>query len=66
VTVGLAMHHKLGGLSTYGLNGQHLGDEHLSKPLRVPPLYRLSSLSTSFYVICITVHSHRIYKVLVK
>jgi len=28
--VALAMRHRLSGLSTYGLNGQCLGDEHLA------------------------------------
>jgi len=26
--IALAMHHRLSGLSTYGLNGQRMGDEH--------------------------------------
>jgi len=26
--VAVAMHHRLSGLSTYGLNGQRMGDEH--------------------------------------
>jgi len=47
--VALAMRHRLSGSSTYGLNGQCLGDEHLAyAPLGVRPLYLF--YSTTFTI----------------
>ena len=41
--VALAMRHRLNGLSTYGLKGQCVGDEHLTyAPLKHGPLYLIT------------------------
>ena len=42
--VALAMHHRLTGLSTYGLNGQCAGDEH------PPPYCRMQNITLYFFL----------------
>jgi len=49
--VALAMQHGLSGLSTYGLKGQHAGDEHPTyAPLEHGPLYLYLYIVHTFLV----------------